>query len=76
VDWDFRKQPVRYLLGLISFVIALTGIASLLFGLASGLECMKMMIAAFVVSLIPHIGDWLIERIAMLRYIIGDFIRS
>ena len=63
-------------LGIISFLIALTGIASLLFGLASGAEALKMLISAFVLFLIPHIGNWLIERIALIRYRIGDFIRS
>ncbi len=63
-------------LGILSFIIALTGIASLLFGLASGGECMQMIVTAFVIFLIPHIGNWLIERIIFLRFIIGDFIRS
>ena len=63
-------------MGIISFMIALTGIASLLLGLASGPEVLKMMIAAFVIFLIPHIGNWLIVRIVLLRCMIGNFIRS
>jgi hypothetical protein len=35
-----------------------------------------MIITAFVIFLIPHIGDWMIERITLLRYLVGDFIRS
>ena len=62
--------------GILSFIIVLTGIASLLFGLASGPETLKMLIAAFAVFLIPHIGNWLIERIILLRCMIGNFIRS
>ena len=62
--------------GILAFLFVLTGTASLLFGLASGLEFLKMMIAAFVIFLIPHIGNWLIERIILLRRLIGDFIRS
>ena len=62
--------------GILSFIIVLTGIASLLFGLASGPETLKMMIAAFAIFLIPHIGNWLIGRIMLLRFRIGDFIRS
>ena len=46
------------------------------FWLASGQEFLKMMITAFVIFLIPHIGNWLVERIALLRFLIGDFIRS
>lgn len=61
---------------ILSFIIALTGIASLLFGLASGGECLKMMAAAFVIFLIPHVENWLIERIVLIRLMIGDFIRS
>jgi len=62
--------------GILSFLFVLTGTASLLFGLASGPEFLKMMSTAFVIFLIPHIGNWLVERIALLRFLIGDFIRS
>ena len=62
--------------GILAFLFVLTGTASLIFGLASGPEFLKMMIAAFVIFLIPHIGNWLIERIVLLRCLIGDFIRS
>ena len=62
--------------GILSFLFVLTGTASLLFGLASGPEFLKMMITAFVIFLIPHIGNWIVERIALLRFLIGDFIRS
>ena len=62
--------------GILAFLFVLTGTASLIFGLASGPEFLKMMIAAFVIILIPHIGNWLIERIVLLRCLIGDFIRS
>ena len=57
-------------------LFVLTGLASLAFGLASGSEALKMIITAFVIFLIPHIGNWLIERIILLRCMIGDFIRS
>lgn len=62
--------------GILAFLFVLTGTASLLFGLASGSEFLQMMIAAFVIFLLPHIGNWLIERIILLRCLIGDFIRS
>jgi hypothetical protein len=63
-------------MGVLSFLFVLTGTASLLFGLASGPEFWKMILTAFVIFLIPHIGNWLIERIALLRCLVGDFIRS
>ena len=72
----FLNSISGVVMGILSFLIALTGTASLLFGLASGPEFLKMMIAAFVIFLIPYIGNWLIERIVLLRYLIGDFIRS
>ena len=62
--------------GILAFLFVLTGTASLIFGLASGQEFLKMMITAFAIFLIPHIGNWLIERIILLRCLIGDFIRS
>ena len=72
----FLNSISGVVMGILSFLIVLTGTASLLFGLASGPEFLKMMIAAFVIFLIPYIGNWLIERIVLLRYLIGDFIRS
>lgn len=62
--------------GILCFIVTATGIASLLFGLASGPEFLKMMIAAFVIFLIPHIGNWLIERITLLRCLLSEFLRS
>ena len=62
--------------GILAFLFVLTGTASLIFGLASGPEFLKMMIAAFAIFLIPHIGNWVVERIALLRFLIGGFIRS
>ena len=63
-------------MGILSFLIVLTGTASFLFGLASGPEFWKVIIAGFVIFMIPHVGNWLIERIALLRCLVGDYIRS
>ena len=62
--------------GIPAFLFVLTRTASLIFGLASGQEFLKMMITAFAIFLIPNIGNWMIERIILLRCLIGDFIRS
>ena len=62
--------------GILSFLFVLTGTASLLFGLASGPEFLRMMAIAFVIFLIPYVGNWFIERIAALRYFLGDYLRS
>ena len=72
----FLNSISGVVMGILSFLFVLTGTASLLFGLASGPEVWKMIITAFVIFLIPHIGKWLGERIALLRFLIGDFIRS
>ena len=72
----FLNSISGVVMGILSFLFVLTGTASLLFGLAAGPEFWKMIITAFVIFLIPHIGDWMIERITLLRYLVGDFIRS
>ena len=78
IQWAgiFLNSISSVVLGILSFLFFLTGTASLLFGLASGPEARKMMAAAFVIFLISHIGNWLIERVIQLRCILGDFIRS
>ena len=39
-------------------------------------EQLWMLIIAFVIFIIPHIGNWIIERIVMVRCLLGEFIRS
>ena len=72
----FLNSISGVVMGILSFLFASTAMASLLFGLASGAEIMKMMAVAIVIFLIPHIGNWMIERIVLLRCVIGDYIRS
>ena len=72
----FLNSISGMILGILCFIVIATGIASLLFGLASDPEFMKMMIAAFVIFIIPHIGNWLLERIVILRCLIAVFLRS
>jgi len=72
----FLNSISGVIMGIMSFLFFLTGTASLVFGLASGPEFLRMMVAAFVIFLIPQVGSWLIERIILLRCLIGDFIRS
>ena len=72
----FLNSISGVVMGILSFVFAMTALASLIIGLASGAECLRMMVTAFVIFLVPHIGNWLIERIIQLRYLIGDYIRS
>ena len=72
----FLNSISGVVMGILSFLFASTAMASLIFGLASGEEILKMMAVALVVFLIPHIGNWLIERIVLLRCVVGDYIRS
>ena len=72
----FLNSISGVVMGILSFLFASTAMASLIFELASGTEIMKMMAIAFVIFLIPHVGGWLIERIILLRCVIGDYIRS
>ena len=78
VQWIgiFLNGISSVILNILSFVIALTGIASLLFGLATGPEAVKMLAGAFIVFLIPHVGDWLIDKVILLRSLIGTFLMS
>lgn len=72
----FLNSISGVIMGIMSFLFFLTGTASLAFGLASGPEFLRMMAAAFVIFLIPQVGSWFIERIILLRCLIGDFIQS
>ena len=72
----FLNSISGVIMGILSFLFASTAMASLIFGLVSEAEIMKMMAVALVIFLIPHIGNWLIERIVLLRRVIGDYIRS
>ncbi len=53
----FLNSISGVVMGILSFIFVMTGIACLLFGLASGSEALKMIIASFVIFLIPHIGN-------------------
>ena len=62
--------------GILSGLFCLVGIAGLLFGIVSGPECLRMLIIGFILFVIPHIGNWITERILSFRCCLSDFIRS
>lgn len=64
------------LLRILAFFFALTGIASLAFGLASGAEALKMIITGFVIFMIPIIGEWFVALIDVANTGLRDYIRS
>ena len=72
----FLNSISGVLLGILAFIFALTGIASLAFGLASGPEAFKMIAAGFVIFMVPVIGDCIVSAITAASAILHDFIRS
>ena len=78
IQWAgiFLNSISGVLLGILAFIFALTGIASLMFGLASGPEALKILIVGFVIFMVPVIGDWIVSAITAASAILHDFIRS
>ena len=72
----FLNSLSGVILGILAFIFALTGIASLAFGLASGPEALKMIAAGFVIFMIPLIGEWFVGMIIAANAGLRDFIRS
>ena len=72
----FLNSISGVILGILAFIFALTGIASLAFGLASGPEVLKMLAAGFVIFMIPVIGEWFVGMIITANAELRDFIRS
>lgn len=72
----FLNSISGVLLGILAFIFALTGIASLAFGLVSGPEAFKMITAGFVIFMVPVIGDCIVSAITAASAILHDFIRS
>ncbi len=78
IQWAgiFLNSISGVLLGILAFIFTLTGIASLLFGLASGPEALKMIAAGFVIFMVPVIGEWFVAMIASANTSLRDYIRS
>lgn len=72
----FLNSLSEVVLGILAFIFALTGIASLAFGLASGPEALKMIFAGFVIFMIPVIGEGFVAMVAVANVRLRDFIRS
>ncbi len=78
IQWAgiFLNSISGVILGILAFIFALTGIASLAFGLASGPEAMKMIAAGFVIFMISVAGEWILTMIEAVHSGLCDFIRS
>ena len=78
IQWAgiFLNSISRVILGILAFIFALTGIASLAFGLASGPEAIKMIAGGFVIFMMPVAGEWILTMIEALHTALCDYIRS
>jgi hypothetical protein len=61
---------------ILSGIVSLTAVLSWAFQTAPGTEVLKMLAIAFVVFIVPHIGERLVERIATLNAALRGFIRA
>ena len=78
IQWAgiFLNSISGVVLGILAFIFALTGIASLAFGLASGPEALEMIAAGFAIFMVSVIGEWFVTMIASANASLRDFIRS
>lgn len=78
VQWAgiFLNSLSGVVLGILAFIFAMTGIASLMFGLASGSEALKMIITGFVIFMVPVLGEWFVTMITVANTGLRDFIRK
>ena len=78
IQWAgiFLNSISGVILGILAFIFALTGIASLVCGLASGPEALRMIAIGFVIFMIPVAGEWLLTMIEAVHTGLLDFIRS
>ena len=72
----FLNSISSVVFGILSGIVTLTALASFAFGQSTGGETVRMLIIAFVVFIIPHIGSWIIEKIVLLRCALAEFVRS
>ena len=61
---------------LLAGVLFLVSIMTYFMGLDTGNEVLRMLGISFIVFIIPHIGEWIVERIAIANYALRDFIKS
>lgn len=72
----FLNMISGVIFGILSTVVWATALLSLLFGQSTGREILQMLAAGFILFIIPHVGNWIIVRIVVLRCYLGDFLRS
>ena len=72
----FLTQFSTVIFNLIAGLMFLIAVAGFLFGISTGAETLQIMTVAFVVFIIPHIAEWLINRIAAINSGLRDFIKA
>ena len=78
IQWAgiFLNSISGVILGILAFIFALTGIASLAFGLVSGPEALKMIVAGFVIFIVPVVGEWFLNLITAANTGLRDIVPS
>lgn len=61
---------------ILSVVVFLIAVLSWVFKIVPGMEVLKMLAIAFVLFIVPHIGEWLVDKIAALNTALRGFIRA
>ncbi len=61
---------------ILSGLVFLIAVLSWVFQIASGMEVLKMLAIAFAVFIVPHIGEWIVGRVAALNAALRGFIRA
>lgn len=54
----------------------LAAVLSYLMGLSAGAEAVKMIVAGFIVFMIPVVGEWIVTAITALNMGMRDFFKS
>lgn len=72
----FLVSCSAWIFNLIASLLFLLSIVAVLGGAGFMKEVLPVMIIAFVIFVIPYVGEWFIERIMDLNYTLRDFIKS
>ncbi len=78
IKWTgvFLNSISGVILGILAFIFALTGIASLLFRLASGPEALRMILVGFMIFMILVAGEAIVTAVSSASDGLYEFIRS
>lgn len=72
----FLITPLSVLFNLLSWGMLIIAVLSYLMGLEDGAETIRLIQSAFIVFVLPHVGELIIGIIAIVRTKIIDFIVS